>query len=101
MSSLLIVGNALAFYGYPRNTLNIDFLISVNTLQKWESLLMKFGYEKFHATGAFAQFKAEGAVPLDLMIVDNSTWEKLEEATGGNFNLQVRDLELAGRHARR
>lgn len=74
---LLIGGNSLAFYGYPRNTLDIDLLIPEKSASGWEQLLARFGYEKFHATGAFSQFKAEAMIPIDLMLVDSSTWDSL------------------------
>ena len=77
---LLIGGNALAFYGYPRNTLDVDFLIRDDELEKWEQILGAMGYRKFHATSAFAQFEKGEGLPADLMVVSDSTWEKLNES---------------------
>lgn len=74
---LLIGGHSLAFYGYPRNTLDIDFLISDQDAESWCSTLRKRGYIQINAQGPFAQFSKSGDMPIDLMIVDHSTWEKL------------------------
>ncbi len=74
---LLIGGHSLAFYGYPRNTLDIDFLVSEENTEEWFSQLRRLGYVKIHHQDPFAQFTASGQIPIDLMIVSPATWEKL------------------------
>ncbi len=76
---LIIGGNALAHYGLPRFTRDIDFLVPKNDGDRWNSLLTQQGYQCYHAVGAFMQFEFPGQAmaPVDLMLVDAETWQKL------------------------
>lgn len=81
---LIIGGNAVIHHGVPRFTRDIDFLIPAMNREAWEALLLRAGYLRYHAAGAFAQYEADpghpGRVPVDLMMVDESTWEKLHDS---------------------
>lgn len=80
---LLIGGNAVISYGIIRLTRDIDFLIPETAVKEWRTFLENSGYQCFHATPAFCQFHSQGEphalnlAPVDLMIVDTSTWQKL------------------------
>ncbi len=78
---LLVGGNAVIKYGIARFTRDIDFLIPETSLGEWRSFLEGAGYHCFHATPAFSQFESRDTnlAPVDLMIVDTSTWTKLFE----------------------
>ena len=82
---LIIGGNAVIHHGVPRFTRDVDFLIPGKDQDAWHALLEDEGYYRYHSAGAFAQYEARsiraGIPPVDLMMVDDSTWEKLS-ATG-------------------
>lgn len=77
---LLIGGNAVVAHGVPRFTRDINFVIPERDLGKWRQMLEDDGHLCFHATSAFAQFedKSGGRPRVDLMIVDEVTWSKLD-----------------------
>ena len=78
---LVIGGHAVNAYGYNRTTVDFDFVIEGATLPVWRDELEALGYQWKGETRAFAQFAApEGEnppFPIDLMLVDESTFEKL------------------------
>ena len=77
---LIIDGHAVNSHGYHRTTLDIVVLIREDQLAAWKELATRLGYIWGHEAKAFAQFKEpEGTdqFPLDLMIVDASTFGKL------------------------
>ncbi|MEM7603165.1 MAG: nucleotidyltransferase [Verrucomicrobiota bacterium] len=97
---LLIGGNAVIAYGVPRFTRDIDFVIPEDALPTWRDLLEMENYRCFQATHAFAQFEDVSAIAprVDLMIVDQSTWEKLlgearEAEYGRGIPLKVAAVE--------
>ncbi len=78
---LLIGGHAVILYSVPRFTRDIDFLVSTEVSIEWRQLLESLGYTFCHATKAFAQFdppKETDLAGVDLMIVDEDTWRKLD-----------------------
>lgn len=81
LPSLLIGGNALILLGYLRNTIDLDLLVPEQSRSEWLDLLRELGYHLFHGTGAFAQFESRDTTgsPVDLMFVEQQTWEKLIE----------------------
>ena len=89
LSSLLIGGNAIILLGYLRNTVDLDLLLPEAERSRWLDLLRELGYRFFQGAEAFAQFEPPepGGVPVDLMFVEQETWEKLivgaREATLG------------------
>ena len=65
--------------GYLRNTVDLDLLLPEGERSRWLDLLRDLGYRFFHGVSAFAQFEPPetGGVPVDLMFVEQETWEKL------------------------
>lgn len=96
---LLIGGHAVILYGVPRFTRDLDLLIPERAEQDWTLFLEKIGYLPYHRTHAFIQFDAKQiseTPPLDLILVDESTWEKLSdkantESLGGDVTAQLPD----------
>lgn len=81
---LLIGGNAVIAHGVPRFTRDIDFVVPERVLPDWRRFLEAEGHAFLHATPAFAQFwdEARARPRIDLMIVDESTWETLSSGAG-------------------
>ena len=81
LPSLLIGANAVIKLGYIRNTVDLDLLVPEESRSQWLDLMRGLGYRIFHGVSAFAQFEPgnAGAPPVDLMFVDEPTWEKLTE----------------------
>jgi len=81
LPSLLIGANAIILLGYIRNTVDLDLLVPEQSRSQWLDLLRELGYRFFHGVSAFAQFEAphQTGSPVDLMFVDQDTWEKLLE----------------------
>ncbi len=90
LPSLLIGGNAVILLGYIRNTVDLDLLLPEAARSRWLDLMRELGYRFFHGVSAFAQFEPPnpGAPPVDLMFVEQATWEKLIEG--------AREMDLAG-----
>ena len=76
---LLIGGNAVIAHGVPRFTRDIDFVIPEAQKATWRSFLEGHGFPFFHGTPAFEQYEdpTKRKPRVDLMIVDEGTWEKL------------------------
>ena len=81
LPSLLIGGNAVIALGYLRATNDLDLLVRETQRTQWLDLLGSLKFRFFHGQGGFAQFEVGpgGAVPLDLMFVDDQTWQHLME----------------------
>lgn len=77
---LLIGGHAVILTGFARNTVDIDLLIPTVHRSAWLDLMRELGFRFFHGTEAFAQFEGDGLAPVDLMFVEQATWEKLSES---------------------
>lgn len=77
---LLIGGNAVIAHGVPRFTRDVDFVIPDREESAWRNMLENTGFEMFHGTHAFLQFREKNPpqIRVDLMLVDESTWQKLE-----------------------
>lgn len=80
---LVIGGHAVNIHGYLRTTADIDFLILTSSLEPWKIALGRIGYRPIHETIVFAQFESdeEDFMDLDLMMVDESTYSKLWDAS--------------------
>ncbi|MFN2509257.1 MAG: hypothetical protein ABR589_10855 [Chthoniobacterales bacterium] len=87
---LLIGGNAVILLGYIRNTVDLDLLVPEADRSRWLDLMRELRYQFFHGVAAFAQFEPPepSAAPVDLMFVEQETWEKLLEG--------AREADLAG-----
>jgi hypothetical protein len=79
---LLIGGHAVILFGFARNTIDIDLLVSTERRSAWLDLMRELGFRFYHGTGAFAQFEPqdESVTSVDLMFVDDHTWNTLSEA---------------------
>src|SRR2546422_5524475 len=76
---LLIGGNAVIAYGYPRQTRDIDLFVREEERRKWHELVESLGYSSFHIHRVFHMYRPvkENLPELDLMLVDASTFSKL------------------------
>jgi hypothetical protein len=90
LECLLIGGNAIILLGYIRNTVDLDLLLPEEARSQWLDLMREFGYRFLHGVSAFAQFEPpdENAAPVDLMFVEQATWQKLSEG--------AKEMDLAG-----
>lgn len=95
LPSLLIGGNAIILLGYIRDTVDLDLLLPQADRSRWLDLVRELGYRFFHGVPAFAQFEPQSAagVPLDLMFVDQPTWEKMLEGSR-EMNLAAEAVRL-------
>jgi hypothetical protein len=75
---LLIGAHAVVTLGYIRNTVDLDLLVSEEHRSQWLDVLRALGYRFFHGVSAFAP-PDETGVPVDLMFVDEATWQKLSQ----------------------
>lgn len=76
---LLIGGYAVNIHGYSRVTNDLDVLIRRAQLDQWTELLNEAGYKLVHEGQTFVQFESsEPATPVDLMLVNDQTFEKLQ-----------------------
>ena len=81
---LLVGGHAVIVYGVSRFTRDFDLLIPETKVEAWTHLLTThFHYKLFQSTHAFLRF--ESSQPdypaTDFVVVDLSTWEKLDAKT--------------------
>lgn len=76
---LLIGGNAVIAYGYPRSTVDIDFLVRESDRRAWDELLVGLGYRVHQIQRAFHMYNHADRThpPVDLMLVDAATFTKL------------------------
>jgi hypothetical protein len=75
----LIGGNAVILLGFPRTTIDIDFLVPETNRSGWLDLMRELKFRLYHGSAAFAQFEPgeTGMAPVDLMFVDEHTWTSL------------------------
>jgi len=81
---LVVGGHAVILLGVPRFTKDLDLLIPDTHLAAWTERLESMGYRQTHLVHAFAQFQHGDPLsyaPIDLMLVDVATWEKLVAAS--------------------
>lgn len=76
---LLIGGHAVGAWGFFRATKDIDFLVSEKVVDDWKKWAVESGYDILHGNRSFIQFtpSKEEMPVLDVMIVDDATWQKL------------------------
>ena len=92
---LLVGGHAVILYGVSRLTRDIDLLIPDSHIDPWTYFLTKtFGYRLFQSSHAFLRFEhdSQDSIPIDFMVVNWSTWEKLiarTETRSLDHDLQV------------
>jgi len=91
---LVIGGHAVVLHGHLRNTFDLDLLISDSKLAPARAVLTSLGYRTFFETDAFLQLQApENFPPLDLMIVDDLTFDRIE-ATANQKMLDGRQIRI-------
>ena len=79
---LVIGGYAVGAHGHTRSTFDVDFLVRRADREAWISRLAAAGLSLFAETRAFAQFtQSQGGDGLDLMFVDESTFDEFWNAS--------------------
>ena len=77
---LLIGGQAVIHHGYPRMTIDVDFLCRAPQREEWGEVIGRYGYKAYSVANAFTQFAGDPGWPkVDLMFVDDQTFAKLEK----------------------
>jgi hypothetical protein len=93
LSFLVIGGHAVNAYGYSRLTRDVDILINRDHKSAWLTELTAKGFNLYHDGGAFLQMTPSfNRDPLDLMLVNATTFETLNKDTG--------TMEMNGLHMR-
>jgi len=83
LSFLVIGGLAITFYGYSRETGDLDLLIHRDFREQWLDLFSNFGYTVYREGQGFLQFSApeQSAWPVDLMLVRENTFRPMYSAS--------------------
>ncbi|MBV8816675.1 MAG: hypothetical protein JO271_19480 [Verrucomicrobia bacterium] len=82
ISFLVIGGHAVVLHGHQRNTFDLDLLLAEAFLPNAKSALEPLGYTSYFESGAFLQLTPRrGLPPLDIMIVDATTFQRLNQFT--------------------
>ena len=78
---LIIGGNAVIAYGYPRRTIDVDLLVREVDRRAWDALLLSLGFRQHQIARSFHMYNPteSGCPPVDLMLVNESTFKKLSE----------------------
>lgn len=80
--SLVIGGYAVAAHGHTRATFDVDLLVRRTDHDAWIARVTRAGLRPFGEKTAFAQFSQPGGGDgLDLMFVDDSTFERMWQAS--------------------
>lgn len=91
---LLIGGFAVNYYGYTRNTLDVDFMIVTDTLDDVRRIMKQAGFSNIDIRDNVAFFSAPDEGPrVDFLRIDASTMEKLL-ANAVNADVQGQTLRL-------
>ncbi|MEM1157518.1 MAG: hypothetical protein AAF649_05475 [Verrucomicrobiota bacterium] len=90
---LIVGGNAVNLHQYYRTTFDIDILIPETSLDNWRAYFAEHeNYEMSFKTHSFAGLESsEKRIPLDLMLVDQQTFEKLSR---DSIRIGMGDVEL-------
>ena len=80
---IVIGGHAIVGHGLPRTTFDVDLMVRFTDRQAWREILEEAGWNLFHGTPSFLQWQppAEGAMPVDLMLTDEATFDKIYAAS--------------------
>lgn len=75
----LIGAFALGFYGLPRHTIDIDFMVDIDHWDKISEIMSVAGYTCFQKTDAFAQFDSDYDIfgKVDLMFANSKTGREM------------------------
>lgn|GEM_PF-758959 len=76
---LVIGGLAINFHGCSRDTADLDLLIARDARGRWVDILLGLGYVIYCDRGVFVQLTppAQGAWPVDLMLVSEATFQPM------------------------
>jgi predicted nucleotidyltransferase len=76
---LVIGGLAVNFYGYSRDTADLDLLIHRDMRDRWMAFFLEINYSLYQEKGAFIQFSPpeKGTWPVDLMMVREPTFRPI------------------------
>jgi len=95
---LLIGAHAVNQYGYSRDTADVDLLVRRAERDAWLALFEGLNYRVFAEKPTFLQLEApkDFVWPVDLMFVNDQTWEKMRaeavEISIGNARCRVPKL---------
>ena len=80
---VVIGGLAVNFYGYSRETADLDVLVLRDSRAAWLSFFAQLGYSVEHEAQTFIQFAPPGTAdwPVDLMLVGEPTFRQMFEAS--------------------
>ncbi len=80
---LIIGAHAINQYGYSRDTSDLDLMIRRTDRESWIALFSSLNYRLFSEKPGFLQLEApkEFVWPVDLMFVNDTTWEKMSAAS--------------------
>jgi hypothetical protein len=78
---LVIGGHAMNAYGFTRTTLDVDFLVAVESFSEWRPVFESIGYRWVGQTESFARMDPPvtdpPSLPVDVMLVAPDTFAKL------------------------
>jgi hypothetical protein len=81
LAALVIGGHAVNAYGYTRTTVDVDFLVAVESLRAWRSVFESAGYTWKGQTDTFARFDPPvtdpPSLPVDVMLVSPETFGRI------------------------
>lgn len=82
MRFLVSGGHAVNAYGVSRQTGDLDLIVERSRKEDWTSLLKKLRYKAYQDDPRFSRFEPPelAAWPIDLMYVDDTTFEKMHAA---------------------
>ncbi|MBP9838737.1 MAG: nucleotidyltransferase [Proteobacteria bacterium] len=92
---LIIGGHAINYYGFSRQTGDVDLLVKLADKNWWIELFNKLKYEVSQNDDKFIRMRAKtlAAWPIDFMLVDDNTFDKLNnhsvQATLGVADVRV------------
>ncbi len=79
---LVIGGLAVIAHGYPRDTVDLDYLVRRSDREAWKHALAAQGYGVAYEHDNFAQFTGTaGGTDVDLMFVNDSTFDTMFAAS--------------------
>ena len=73
-------GHAVITHGFARSTFDLDLIVRRSDREQWLQLAGDIGYVFYREGPTFVQFNApsESSFPLDLMLVNEETFSKLQ-----------------------
>lgn len=81
LAVLVIGGHAVNAYGYTRTTVDVDFLVAVESFPEWRAVFESVGYRWAGQTETFARMDPPitdpPLLPVDVMLVSTETFFKL------------------------